>query len=98
MLFNLTRAGNYSASREYLRGAFRYLTLSLTEQGNLTLSNLFVNFSASPHIKNLQNYSGYFHSNDDLLNRYAVISILRPALTVFDSEFGMLVHIRINYA
>ena len=68
MLFDLTGVGNYSAPFQYQRGAFRYLTLSLANPGNLTLSDLFINFAASPGT-DLRDYSGYFHSNDELLNR-----------------------------
>jgi len=88
MLFNLTGPGNYTAPREYQRGAFRYLTLSMAEPANVTLSSLSVNFSASPTFENLQNYSGYFHSDDELLNRIWYAGAYTNQLCIIDPTTG----------
>ncbi|PRP78012.1 glycoside hydrolase family 78 protein [Planoprotostelium fungivorum] len=50
------------------RGGFRYLTLSISS-GQLSLYNLTLYSTWSPHFSDLRGYSGYFHSSDDLLNR-----------------------------
>lgn len=54
---------------KYLRGGFRYATLTLTTPGRISLSNPTVYYTASPHIKDLRAYTGYFHSSSHLLNR-----------------------------
>lgn len=51
-----------------LRGAFRYVTLMLTRDGQLEVSNVEVSFSAVPNMPVPSAYPGYWYSNDDLLN------------------------------
>ena len=61
----------YTMPENKLRGGFRYLTVFLVT--NLTASaviedvSLFLDFQ--PTWPNLRAYQGYFHSNDELLNR-----------------------------
>lgn len=54
--------------REYARGGFRYLSLKNNGTGDIELKGVSVYFTAAP-TQNLQNYTGYFHSDDELINR-----------------------------
>lgn len=47
-----------------LRGGFRYLTISSTATGAMTISNLSVAISFAPHVEDLRDYSGYFYAKD----------------------------------
>jgi len=68
--FAVNTAGNYTASFEYQRGGFRYLTLSLRDAGTIKISNVTVNYAAIPGPdEGMRNYTGYFHSSDEQLNR-----------------------------
>lgn len=60
--------GTYSVGREFERGAFRYLSLVSNSSAEVQVTSVAVNFTAAP-TQDLQNYSGYFHSDDELLNR-----------------------------
>ncbi|PRP76929.1 hypothetical protein PROFUN_06207 [Planoprotostelium fungivorum] len=50
-----------------LRGGFRYLTIFAVTY--LELRDVILNITFSPHVEDLKRYSGYFYSDDDLLNR-----------------------------
>lgn len=60
--------GTYSVAREFDRGAFRYLSLVSNSSAAVEVESVAVNFTAAP-TQDLRGYSGYFHSNDELLNR-----------------------------
>lgn len=70
---NFTNSGKYSYTMpdNKLRGGFRYLTLFLVTNGTTTVNikdiNLAIGFQ--PTWSNLRAYQGYFHSNDDELNK-----------------------------
>lgn len=65
--------GVYTVPPKWGRGGFRYLTLSLGAQASpattveLQLSHIY--FTADPNQDQLQAYSSYFWSSDELLNR-----------------------------
>ncbi|KAF1355416.1 Six-hairpin glycosidase-like protein [Delphinella strobiligena] len=65
--------GSYTVPAKWGRGGFHYLTLSLPAEASygtsvdISFSNLY--FTADPDQGDLQDYSGYFYSSDDLLNR-----------------------------
>lgn len=65
--------GSYTVPAKWGRGGFHYLTLSLPAEASygtsvdISFSNLY--FTADPDQSDLQDYSGYFYSSDDLLNR-----------------------------
>lgn len=65
--------GNFSMPRKWGRGGFRYLTLFLGPGTRWSTSVEFqfrhLYFTPQPNVSNLREYSGYFWSNDDLLNR-----------------------------
>ncbi|KAI5866193.1 glycoside hydrolase family 78 protein [Durotheca rogersii] len=71
---------NFSAPGEYeyvmpderLRGGFRYATLFLVDVGPevvVAVDDVSLELSFQPTWANLRAYQGYFHSNDNLLNR-----------------------------
>lgn len=73
--------GTYTVDSEFERGAFRYLSLVSNSSEAVGVTAVAVNFTAAP-TQELQDYSGYFHSDDELLNRvwYAGKFILFPVV------------------
>ena len=71
LVFNITRAGQYSSPLEKQRGGFRYLTVVNLGTGPLSINDLWVHFAAMPHWEDdaLRSYTGWFHSEDEKLNR-----------------------------
>lgn len=72
--YDITTAGKgtYTMPDKKLRGGFRYLTVFLTTaDGKTTLdvSDVSLEIGFQPTWSNLRAYQGYFHSNDELLNR-----------------------------
>ena len=69
--FQPSGPGNVGADRIHERGAFRYLTLVHNTTGSTDVEQITVHFTAMPHYdeSQLSNYTGYFHSSDELLNR-----------------------------
>lgn len=49
---------------ERMRGGFRYLTVSSTSNGPVTISNISCTISFMPHVENLRSYDGYFYASD----------------------------------
>ncbi|KAF9729505.1 hypothetical protein PMIN04_003734 [Paraphaeosphaeria minitans] len=70
---NFSTAGNgiYAMPDKVMRGGFRYLTVFLISNTNTTvsLSDVQLEISFQPTWANLRAYQGYFHSDDELLNR-----------------------------
>ncbi|GLA43316.1 hypothetical protein AnigIFM63309_001047 [Aspergillus niger] len=70
---NFTEAGShyYVMPDKSLRGGFRYLTLFLITSDNSTIQieDVSLEIGFQPTWSNLKAYQGYFHSNDDLLNK-----------------------------
>lgn len=60
--------GTYTVGREFDRGAFRYLSVVSNSSGTVEVQSVEVHFTAAPE-QDLQAYTGYFHSNDEMLNR-----------------------------
>lgn len=64
--------GHYALPDKNLRGGFRYFTVFLdspTEDTRLEISNITLEISFQPTWPNLKAYRGYFHSDDELLNK-----------------------------
>jgi hypothetical protein len=72
---NFSDAGenSWTAPDAKVRGGFRYMTVFLQTSTNVTteiaISNITLEISFQPTWSNLRAYQGYFHSNDELLNR-----------------------------
>lgn len=60
--------GTYTFGTEFERGAFRYLSLVSNSSATVQVTSVAVNFTAAP-TQNLKEYSGYFHSDDEMINR-----------------------------
>jgi hypothetical protein len=69
--FQPTEGGNYMTDRDHERGGFRYLTLVHNTTGSIAVESVSVYYTAMPHYAEDQiaNYTGYFHCDDELLNR-----------------------------
>lgn len=69
--FKPTEPGDYTVSREHERGAFRYLTLIHNTTGSLELEQVSIYYTPMPHWEDdqLKAYTGYFHCDDELVNR-----------------------------
>jgi hypothetical protein len=61
--FRVNGTGTYTAPREKLRGAFRYMTLVHNGTGSLEVTGAHVHYTAMPHWEDdaIGNYTGYFH-------------------------------------
>jgi len=61
--FHVNGTGRYTAPREKMRGAFRYLTLVHNGTGSLEVTGVEVHYTSMPHWDDdaLGNYTGYFH-------------------------------------
>lgn len=66
---DVSGAGTYTMPTDKLRGGFRFLTLFLDSTGSVDVNNVSLQISTSPAMSDMRAYSGYFYSNDDLLNR-----------------------------
>ncbi|KAJ9216845.1 CAZyme family GH78 [Paecilomyces variotii] len=64
--------GRYVMPDKYLRGGFRYMTAFLVTNESTTvvdINDVSLEIAFQPTWANLRAYQGYFHSNDELLNR-----------------------------
>ncbi|KAF5015507.1 hypothetical protein F66182_13144, partial [Fusarium sp. NRRL 66182] len=71
LTYNITEAGKgvYTIPDNKLRGGFRYLTVFVTGNATLDVNDITLEIGFLPTWSNLRAYQGYFHSNDELLNR-----------------------------
>ena len=87
----------YNASQEFDRGAFRYLSLITPEaqQDTLVVTDLVVAYTPTPQMSEsqLQNYTGWFHSNDDKVNRVWYAGAYTNSLCTIDPARGGFVQI-----
>lgn len=61
--------GTYTVDREHARGGYRYLSLINNGTDEIVLTGLSVYFTAAPTQDLESSYTGYFHTNDELINR-----------------------------
>lgn len=61
-------ADTYTPEDKYMRGGFRYLTVVSNTSATVPLTSLSIDFTAAP-TQDLQAYTGWFHSDDELINR-----------------------------
>ncbi|PIL35418.1 hypothetical protein GSI_02145 [Ganoderma sinense ZZ0214-1] len=90
LVFNLTGLGHYVAPNDKERGAFRYLTIVNLGSDQVSIDDLWVHFTAMPHWADdsLQNYTGWFHSNDEKLNRVWYAGAYTNQLITIDPTRG----------
>lgn len=69
--FSITGPGKYTVDSSHDRGGFKYLNIYHNTTGNLSLSQVSTYYTAMPHYADdaIGNYTGYFHCNDEKLNR-----------------------------
>ncbi|KAI0887940.1 glycoside hydrolase family 78 protein [Annulohypoxylon maeteangense] len=68
--FSSTGDQTYVMPDEHIRGGFRYMTIFLTgATSSVTINDVSLELSFQPTWSNLRAYQGYFHSNDDVLNK-----------------------------
>ncbi|ORY04960.1 bacterial alpha-L-rhamnosidase domain protein [Clohesyomyces aquaticus] len=70
---NISGSGNwtYVMPNKSMRGGFRYMTAFLitSENSTVDITDVSLELSFQPTWANIRAYQGYFHSNDELLNR-----------------------------
>lgn len=94
--FAPSSSGDYTVSRDHERGAFRYLSLIHNTTGSLEVTGVSVYFTPMPHYEEsqLREYTGYFHSDDELLNRIWYAGAYTNQLCTIDPRHGnALVHL-----
>ena len=77
----------YTPDTRFDRGGFRYLTLVSNTSATVHISHVSVAFTAAPG-QNLRDYSGYFHSNDELLNKIWYAGAYTNQLCTIDPRHG----------
>jgi hypothetical protein len=86
-------AGEYTPDAKYERGAFRYLTLVSNTTSSVPVHRLRVNFKAAP-LQDLRGYTGYFHCDDELVNRVWYAGAYTNQLCTINPAHGnALVHL-----
>lgn len=88
---NLTTEGHVAAPKEYMRGGFRYLTVSHGTTGTISISNLSVHWNASPDMENPRDYVGYFNCDSEKLNRVWYAGVYTNQLCSIDPTTGGIV-------
>lgn len=79
--------GTYTVDREYARGGFRYLTLVNNGTSDIDITGVSVIYTAAP-TQDLKAYTGYFHSNDELINRIWYAGAYTNQLCDIDPRHG----------
>jgi hypothetical protein len=86
-------AGEYTPEEKYLRGGFRYLTVVSNTTATVPVHSLRVNYTAAPD-QDLRAYTGYFHSDDDLVNKIWYAGAYTNQLCTINPKHGnSLVHL-----
>nr|8HMM_A Chain A, Bac_rhamnosid6H domain-containing protein [Aspergillus oryzae] len=80
-------AGTYTADKKHNRGAFRYMTLVTNTTAVVSVRNVQINYTAAPS-QDLRAYTGYFHSNDELLNRVWYAGAYTNQICTIDPSTG----------
>ena len=94
--FDVTSPGTYTVDRKHERGGFRYLSLIHNTTGNVEVQQVTVQYTPMPHWKDdqLRDYTGYFHCNDDLINRIWYAGAYTNQMCTIDPQHGdALVHL-----
>ena len=94
--YTVSSGGSYTAEKEHQRGGFRYLNVYHNTSGSVELEHLSIYFTALPSKTDdeMQGYTGYFHSNDDGLNRVWYAGAYTNQMCTIDPTAGdSLVHL-----
>ncbi|KAL9107173.1 MAG: hypothetical protein Q9227_007873 [Pyrenula ochraceoflavens] len=90
------KPGSYTADKKYQRGGFRYMNVYHNSTGSVALSQLSVHFTAVSQLTENQmaNYTGYFHSSDEKINRVWYAGAYTNQMCTIDPTTGdSLVHL-----
>jgi hypothetical protein len=86
--FRVSTGGSYRAFKEHQRGGFRYLNVYHNSTGSVEITGLSVYFTAIPQVEQLGAYTGYFHTNDEQLNRVWYAGAYTNELCTIDPTAG----------
>ncbi|KAK0251480.1 hypothetical protein LTR91_016267 [Friedmanniomyces endolithicus] len=88
--YPVNKPGNYSVDNAHQRGGFRYLSLHHNSSGSVALSSVTTNFTAMPHYADdaMRDYTGYFHCNNEQLNRVWYAAAYTDQLCTIPSTSG----------
>jgi hypothetical protein len=88
--FQIREPGDYQVDDSHERGAFRYLNVYHNSSGSVTLSALTTYFTAMPHYPDfaLQDYTGFFHADEEQLNRVWYAAAYTNQLCTIPSNKG----------
>ena len=88
--FKIDDPGVYTVSTDNQRGGFRYLNVYHNSSGSVGLKSLNTNFTAMPTYAGnaLRDYTGYFHSDHEGLNRAWYASAYTDQLCTIPSDKG----------
>ena len=88
--FQVSGTGHRQASKEHQRGGSRYLSVYHNSTGDVTVANLSIHFTAVPQRAeaDLQAYTGYFHTDDEQLNRIWYAGAYTNELCTIDPTTG----------
>ena len=85
--------GTYTASKAHSRGAFRYLTIVGSAESTIDVEQVTVNFTAAPTHDLAAPYRGYFHCDDELLNRIWYAGAYTTQLCTIDPSMGSALNV-----
>ena len=94
--FHITNSGSYAVDRKHERGGFRYLSVLHNSTGSTEVKEITVQYTPMPHWQDdhLRDYTGYFHCNDDLINRIWYAGAYTNQMCTIDPHHGdALVHL-----
>jgi hypothetical protein len=96
LVFPVTGTGTYTAESQYRRGAFRYMSIVHNTTGSVSISSSSIYMTVNPAAGDdgLRDYKGYFHCNEERLNRVFYAGAYTNQLCTIDSRAGnSLVHL-----
>lgn len=86
--FNVGKgAGTYTPDVKYQRGGFRYLTVVSNTTATVAVKSLHLQFTAAPD-QDLRAYTGWFHSDDELINKMWYAGAYTNQLCTIDPTAG----------
>lgn len=86
--FSIPSPRAYAATKEHQRGGFRYMSIWHNTTGTLRLSSVSVNVTVDPDAEDLREYTGYFHTDNDKLNRVWYAGAWTNQLCLMDPAYG----------
>ena len=86
--FSVPSVGVYNAEKKRQRGGFRYMSMWHNSTGTLSISDLSVNFTASPEMQDPTAYAGHFVSDNEKLNRVWYAGAYTNQLCIVDPVYN----------